>query len=137
MIVARRNKQDSLYVTQGKLCTGETNVAYGNSCLELWHKRLGHISENGLQILAQKALIPEVITQIIQDLVPLVRYETIEEQNVENQDENNDSPSDGSSTKANEDKHVETTEPEVTPRPELRRSVRERRPQIGILHLSM
>ncbi|KAL4325786.1 hypothetical protein GQ457_11G029520 [Hibiscus cannabinus] len=60
MIVARGNKQGSLYVTQGKICKGEANVACGNSCLELWHKRLGHISEKGLQILAQKALIPEV-----------------------------------------------------------------------------
>ncbi|KAK8484212.1 hypothetical protein V6N11_029204 [Hibiscus sabdariffa] len=87
MIVARGNKQGSLYVTQGKLCKGEANVACGNSCLELWHKSLRHISEKGLQILAQKTLIPEaiantkqsgspvskVITQIIQDPVPVIR----------------------------------------------------------------
>ncbi|KAK9000129.1 hypothetical protein V6N11_082261 [Hibiscus sabdariffa] len=59
MIIARGNKQGSLYVTQGKLCKREANVACGNSCLELWHKRLGHISEKGLQILARKELIPE------------------------------------------------------------------------------
>ncbi|KAK8590032.1 hypothetical protein V6N12_024416 [Hibiscus sabdariffa] len=67
MIVARGNKQGSLYVTQGKLCKGEANVACGNSCLELWHKRLGHISKKGLQILAQKALIPAVKDQTIED----------------------------------------------------------------------
>ncbi|KAK9045626.1 hypothetical protein V6N11_051535 [Hibiscus sabdariffa] len=167
MIVARGNKQGSLYVTQGKICKGEDNVACGNSCLELWHRRLGHISEKGLQILAQKALIPQVkvnkrivrsrdvvfledqtiedtkqsgspmskaITQIIQDPMPVIRHETIEEQNVENQDENNDSPTDESSTEANEDQPIETIgpkvtlEPEVTPQPELRRSVHERRP---------
>ncbi|KAL4281928.1 hypothetical protein GQ457_03G023330 [Hibiscus cannabinus] len=302
MIVARGNKQGSLYVTRGKICKGEANVACANSCLELWHKSLGHISEKGLQILAQNALIPEVkgkaiqpcihclagkqhkvsfrrdqtrgeyripfeeycksygikfektppktpqlngvaermnrtieervrsmlsnaqlsksfwgeavktatkivnhspsaldgeileqvwtgkkvsyehfkvfgcrafvhipkdelnkrivrnrdvvfledqtiedtkqsgspmskaITQIIQDPVPMIRHETIEEQNAENQDENNDSPTDESSIEANEDQPIETIgpkvapEPEVTPQPELRRSVRERRP---------
>ncbi|KAK8601219.1 hypothetical protein V6N12_051060 [Hibiscus sabdariffa] len=147
MIVTRGNKQGSLYATQGKLCKREANVACGSSCLELWHKRLGHISEKGLQILAQKALIPEdqtieqsgspvskVITQIIQDPVPVIRHETIEEQNAKNQDENNDSPTDESSTEANEDQPIETTEPKVVPGPEitakpkLRRSLHERRP---------
>ncbi|KAL4335295.1 hypothetical protein GQ457_07G015400 [Hibiscus cannabinus] len=69
MIVARGNKQGSLYVTQGKICKGEANVACGNSCLELWHRRLGHISEKGLQILAQKALIPEVKGKAIQPCI--------------------------------------------------------------------
>ncbi|KAK8557617.1 hypothetical protein V6N12_009846 [Hibiscus sabdariffa] len=147
MIIARGNKQGCLYVTQGKLSKGETNVACGNSCLELWHKRLGHISEKGLQILAQKALILEVKGKAIQpcihylagkqhkvsfrrDPVPVIRHETIEEQNAENQDENNDSPTDESSTEANEDQPIETIEPEVVPEPEitpqseLRRSVR-------------
>ncbi|KAL4379562.1 hypothetical protein GQ457_02G035640 [Hibiscus cannabinus] len=71
MIVAKGNKQGSLYVTQGKICKGEANVTCGNSCLELWHKRLGHISEKGLQILAQKALIPEVKCKAIQ---PCIHY---------------------------------------------------------------
>ncbi|KAL4324380.1 hypothetical protein GQ457_11G032480 [Hibiscus cannabinus] len=69
MIVARGNKQGSLYVTQGKICKGEANVACGNSCLELWHRRLGHISEKRLQILAQKALIPEVKGKAIQPCI--------------------------------------------------------------------
>jgi len=30
---------------QGKLCKGELNVAYDNNAnLELWHRRLGHMS---------------------------------------------------------------------------------------------
>ncbi|KAK9045573.1 hypothetical protein V6N11_051482 [Hibiscus sabdariffa] len=45
MIVTIGNKKSSLYVTQGKLCKGEANVACGNSFLKLRHKRLGHISE--------------------------------------------------------------------------------------------
>ncbi|KAL4323581.1 hypothetical protein GQ457_11G003910 [Hibiscus cannabinus] len=69
MIVAKGNKQGSLYVTQGKICKGEANVACGNACLELWHRRLGHISEKGLQILAQKTLIPEVKGKVIQPCI--------------------------------------------------------------------
>ncbi|KAL4383727.1 hypothetical protein GQ457_15G024680 [Hibiscus cannabinus] len=78
--------------------------------------------------------VSKAITQIIQDPMPVIRHETIEEQNAENQDENNDSPTDESSTEANEDQPIETIGPEVapelevTPQSELRRSVRERRP---------
>ncbi|KAK8627957.1 hypothetical protein V6N13_063672 [Hibiscus sabdariffa] len=72
--------------------------------------------------------VSKAITQIIQDPMPVIRHETIEEQNAENQDENNDSPTDESSTEANEDQPIETIgpevapEPEVTPQSELRRS---------------
>ena len=45
---------------QGKLCKEELNVAYNNSNLELWHRRLGHMSEKGLQILARKELLPNI-----------------------------------------------------------------------------
>lgn len=60
MILARGRKECSLYVTQGKLCKGETNVAHDNSSIEIWHKRLEHMSERGLQILARKELLPDV-----------------------------------------------------------------------------
>ncbi|KAL2245878.1 UNVERIFIED_CONTAM: Retrovirus-related Pol polyprotein from transposon TNT 1-94 [Sesamum indicum] len=43
-----------------KLCKGETNVAHDDSCLELWHMRLGYMSKKGLQVLARKALLPNV-----------------------------------------------------------------------------
>ena len=54
IIVAKGRKDGSLYVTHAKLCKGETNVTHDRPCLELWHKRLGHMSEKGLQILARK-----------------------------------------------------------------------------------
>jgi len=47
-----------LYCTHGKLCKGELDIAYDDSNLELWHKRLGYMSEKGLQILNRKELIP-------------------------------------------------------------------------------
>ena len=51
LIVARGVKEGSLYVMQANLCNREVNVAHDNSNLELWHRRFGHISEKGLQIL--------------------------------------------------------------------------------------
>lgn len=55
MVVARGRKEGSLYITHGKLCKGEINVAQEES-KELWHKRLGHMSEKGLEILAKDHL---------------------------------------------------------------------------------
>ena len=55
MIIARCKKEGSLYTMQGKICKGETNVAQ-DATKDLWHKRLGHISEKGLEILANDHL---------------------------------------------------------------------------------
>ena len=52
MIIARGRKEGSLYIMQGKICKGEMNVAQ-DANKELWHKRLGHMSEKGLEILAK------------------------------------------------------------------------------------
>ena len=57
LVVAKGKKEGSLYFIQGKLCKGELNVAYDNANLELWHRRLGHMSEKGWQIPAKKELI--------------------------------------------------------------------------------
>ena len=43
-----------------KLYKQEVNITETSSSIELWHKRLGHISEKGLHSLAQKDLLPEV-----------------------------------------------------------------------------
>ena len=42
-----------------KLCKDEANVA-ADSSGELWHKRLGHMSETIMHILANKRLLQEV-----------------------------------------------------------------------------
>ena len=34
------------------------NIVENEASTELWHKRLGHISEKGLQVLARKKLLP-------------------------------------------------------------------------------
>ena len=43
-----------------KLYKQEVNIAETSSNIELWHKRLGHMSDKGLQSLAHKNILPEV-----------------------------------------------------------------------------
>ena len=47
-----------LYKTQVKLCKDVVSAAQEDSSPNLWHRRLAHMSEKGLQILAKKSLIP-------------------------------------------------------------------------------
>ncbi|KAE8658916.1 hypothetical protein F3Y22_tig00116965pilonHSYRG00268 [Hibiscus syriacus] len=58
LIMARGNKEGSLYVMQTKLYKGEVNITTED--VEIWHKRLGHISEKDLHLLTQKQLLLDV-----------------------------------------------------------------------------
>lgn len=60
MVVARGNKTSSLYMMEGKLSKGAINVVQEDQVTELWHKRLSHISEKGLNVLAKKNLLSGV-----------------------------------------------------------------------------
>ncbi|GMP79351.1 hypothetical protein CsSME_00034932 [Camellia sinensis var. sinensis] len=42
----------------GKICKGVVNALEEDTSTELWHKRLGHMSEKGLQVLFKKELLP-------------------------------------------------------------------------------
>ena len=57
LVVAKREACCILYKTQWKVCNNELHAIEGTS-LVLWHKRLGHISEKGLQVLTRKSSIP-------------------------------------------------------------------------------
>ena len=57
MVVGRREVCYTLYKTLGKICKKGLNVAIDSSP-SLWHRRLGHMSEKGLQILAKKKSTP-------------------------------------------------------------------------------
>ena len=57
MVVVREKVCCMLFKTQGKICKKWLNVA-ADSSPSLWHKRLGHMSEKGLQIFAKKNSIP-------------------------------------------------------------------------------
>ncbi|KAM2983981.1 hypothetical protein FF2_009854 [Malus domestica] len=57
MLVVRAQLCCTLYRSNTKVLKGELN-AMEDSSLNLWHKRLGHRSEKGLQVLAKKSYIP-------------------------------------------------------------------------------
>ena len=59
LIVAKAQKQGILYTMHARVCTDEVNVD-ADSSGEIWHKRLGHMSEKGMHILADQKLLPEV-----------------------------------------------------------------------------
>ena len=48
LVVARGKKQNTFYVMEANLHKGEINAAQRDVSIELWHRRLGHISEKGL-----------------------------------------------------------------------------------------
>ena len=55
-----------MYFMRGKLCKEEVNVAYDNSNLELWHKRLTYLSEKGLQIIARKDILTKIKSKALE-----------------------------------------------------------------------
>jgi transposase InsO family protein len=58
LVVAKGNKTCSLYTMKGKISKEFVNALDDDSSTELWHKRLGHMSEKGMQLLAKKELLP-------------------------------------------------------------------------------
>ena len=59
LVQARGKKCCTLYKMQGKICNEELNAAEESS-IQLWHRRLGHMSQKGLQTLANGELIPDL-----------------------------------------------------------------------------
>ncbi|KAK0589658.1 hypothetical protein LWI29_016911 [Acer saccharum] len=60
MILARGKKCSTLYLLQAKLSKSSINAVEDENKVELWHKRLGHISEKGLTVLTKKNLLSDV-----------------------------------------------------------------------------
>ena len=58
LVFARGKICYTLYKTQVKLCKDVVSAAQEDSSPNLWHRRLAHMSEKRLQILAKKSLIP-------------------------------------------------------------------------------
>ncbi|KAF7121453.1 hypothetical protein RHSIM_Rhsim13G0116100 [Rhododendron simsii] len=86
LVVARGKKSSTLYLMQAKLSKGEVNAIGDEASTELWHKRLGHMSEKGMQILARKALLPEV--KVDRKLVRSNDVVFFEDQTIEDLDKN-------------------------------------------------
>ena len=57
LAVAKGKKTCSLYTMQAKICKGVVNTLENDSSTDLWHRRLGHMSEKGLQFLSKKELL--------------------------------------------------------------------------------
>ena len=57
LVVAKGTKASSLYFTQGKIGYGIVNSVDDDFFTELWHKRLGHMSEKALNFLAKRQLL--------------------------------------------------------------------------------
>ena len=57
LVVAKGKKTCSLYTMQAKICKGVVNTLENDSSTDLWHRRLGHMSEKGLQVLSKKELL--------------------------------------------------------------------------------
>ncbi|KAK0604498.1 hypothetical protein LWI29_016259 [Acer saccharum] len=66
LVVAKGKKFSSLYMIYATPFRGEVNTV-DDSSTELWHMRLGHLSENGMRILAKKQLLPGLKDQTIED----------------------------------------------------------------------
>lgn len=58
MTVARGELCCSLYKTYLSVCSGELNAVEEKNSPNLWHRRLGHMSDKGIKMLAGKSLIP-------------------------------------------------------------------------------
>ena len=59
--MARGKEQNTLYVMKAKLHKGEINAPQQDVSIELWHRRLGHISEKELQTLARKQFLQNLL----------------------------------------------------------------------------
>ena len=53
-------RRQTHYIMQSKLHIRELNAIQKDASIELWHRRLGHVSEKGLQLLANKNLLPNL-----------------------------------------------------------------------------
>ncbi|KAJ8466528.1 hypothetical protein OPV22_029080 [Ensete ventricosum] len=60
LIVANGKKYHTLYRLQPKACGGQLNATEKDSSMELWHRRLGHMSEKGLQELSKREVLPSL-----------------------------------------------------------------------------
>ncbi|CAN0905823.1 Retrovirus-related Pol polyprotein from transposon TNT 1-94, partial [Linum grandiflorum] len=58
LTVARGELCCTLYKTYFDVCYGEVNAVEEKNSPNLWHRRLGHMSDKGIKLLAGKSLIP-------------------------------------------------------------------------------
>lgn len=57
LVIEKGDAWGTLYKTNAEICQGELNAVSNDISTDLWHRRMGHMSEKGLQILAKKSRI--------------------------------------------------------------------------------
>ncbi|CAH9117929.1 unnamed protein product [Cuscuta epithymum] len=60
LIVARGKRCSKLYMTHPKIFKDRVNVMVNTDMTDLWHKRLGHMSEKGMSLLLERNVLPGV-----------------------------------------------------------------------------
>eukprot|EP00252_Welwitschia_mirabilis_P018673 TRINITY_DN4156_c0_g1_i5.p1 TRINITY_DN4156_c0_g1~~TRINITY_DN4156_c0_g1_i5.p1 ORF type:complete len:1283 (+),score=262.04 TRINITY_DN4156_c0_g1_i5:125-3973(+) len=60
LVIARGSREGTMYVLRSVNPGSSACVASGEVAAGTWHKRLGHLSETGLQVLISKGLLPKV-----------------------------------------------------------------------------
>ncbi|KAL5842405.1 hypothetical protein ACOSQ3_013008 [Xanthoceras sorbifolium] len=58
LVVARGVKHTTLYVMHAKLSSDSVSAVEKDGAIELWHKRLSHMSEKGMTSLVKKKMLP-------------------------------------------------------------------------------
>jgi len=66
LVIAKGSKEGSIYIIQGRICSGEANVDTNSK--DLWQRRLGHMSEKALQMLTKNHL-PSIKGQILESCI--------------------------------------------------------------------
>ena len=56
IVLVRGKKNNTLYKIEARLVQGKVNIVENEASTELWHKRLGHMSEKRLHVLAKKKI---------------------------------------------------------------------------------
>ena len=59
LVVASARKFSTLCKLAAQACRDELNAAEKDPSMELWHQRLGHMSEKGLQALSRRNALPD------------------------------------------------------------------------------
>ena len=58
LVMARGKKYTKLYMIHANLSQDDVNAVENDNTVELWHKRLGHMSEKSMTCLAKKNVLP-------------------------------------------------------------------------------
>ena len=59
-IMAQGKKSSSFYWMHAKVSKDFVNVVENDNAMELWHKRLGHMSEKGMSVFSKNEVIPGI-----------------------------------------------------------------------------